>query len=81
MKWNILFFFFGIACVFVVHFYPTGDWVTGPVLVMFFMAPALVIELVLLAFYSPKRKRLFLVIQFILSLYLLWLAMDYVIRP
>lgn len=79
MKRNTLLFVIGLICLTIVHFYPVGDWVTGPILTMFVMIPLLMVQLGLLIILKAKNKKIAFIFQIGITLFLVTLTIIYIL--
>lgn len=71
---------FSVGVLGFIHFYPVGDWITGPFMEMFILIPCILIQVLLLTLIiSWKKKTPLLVIQGLIVLVLAILLVNYIL--
>ena len=66
-----------LVIILIVYYYPTNDWVSGPLLILYILGPLFSVQIVTLLLYYRDKRVLYLKINFITGLLILLLFLFY----
>ncbi len=79
IKLEIIFLIISFISLIVINYYPTGDWMSAPLLILFIIFPLMIIQILLMVvLLILKHNKLILGIQGIISIFCLILMLYYI---
>jgi len=54
---TVALFVLTVIPIVVVNYYPAGDWVSGPLLILYLLVPLLIVQFVLMLFVLERDKK------------------------